>query len=115
MQACKRLGRQFLVLVMLLVVGLSAVAKRPCYPDAQQAYEHLMSERQQRASGKININTAGIERLINLKGIGHSTATAIVSYRQTHGEFKSVDDLSKVKGVGQATIDKNRHRLVVFE
>nr|WP_319784304.1 ComEA family DNA-binding protein [Oceanisphaera sp. IT1-181] len=59
----------------------------------------------------ININTASAEQLTLLSGIGTAKATAIVAYREQHGPFGSVDDLTKVSGIGAATIEKNRHLL----
>ncbi|KPN72773.1 helix-hairpin-helix domain-containing protein, partial [Neisseria sp. 74A18] len=48
----------------------------------------------------VNINTATEEELKALPGIGPSKAAAIVAYRQHNGQFKSVDDLKNVKGIG---------------
>ncbi len=62
----------------------------------------------------VNINTADAEELAAvIKGVGPKTARAIVAYRQQHGPFRTVEELVKVKGVGQVTIDKNRPRLTV--
>ena len=49
-------------------------------------------------STKINLNTATAKELMKVKGLNASKARAIVSYRKKHGEFKSTDDLSSVKG-----------------
>ena len=63
-------------------------------------------------AGTVDINSADAATLDkNLKGIGPRTAAAIVDYRSKHGPFKSVDELANVKGVGTATIEKNRARL----
>ena len=59
----------------------------------------------------ININTANAERLALLSGIGPAKAAAIVSYRDQHGPFQAIDDLTKVSGIGEATVEKNRHLL----
>ncbi|WP_407668780.1 ComEA family DNA-binding protein [Oceanisphaera profunda] len=59
----------------------------------------------------ININTASAEQLTLLSGIGTAKASAIVAYREQNGPFDSVDDLTKVSGIGAATIEKNRHLL----
>ena len=60
-------------------------------------------------AGPININTANIESLAkNIKGVGVKKAQAIVQYRKTHGPFKRVDDLVKVKGIGPKLLEKNR-------
>jgi len=55
----------------------------------------------------VKINEASQKELMKLKGIGIVTADAIIEYRRNHGDFKSVDDLVKVKGVGSKTIEKN--------
>jgi competence protein ComEA len=61
----------------------------------------------------ININTANVQQLTELSGIGESKAKAIVAYRQQHGDFKSVDDLTQVKGIGEGIIAKIKSRLTV--
>ncbi len=62
----------------------------------------------------IDLNTADAETLTReLKGIGSTKAKAIVDYREAHGPFSSVDDLLEVKGVGAATLEKNRTKLTV--
>ncbi|MFQ5488511.1 MAG: ComEA family DNA-binding protein, partial [Gammaproteobacteria bacterium] len=62
----------------------------------------------------VNINSADAEELAAaIKGVGQKSAHAIVAYRQQHGPFRSVEELAKVKGIGQATIDKNRASLSV--
>lgn len=51
--------------------------------------------------GKININTATFDMLDSLPGVGTVTAHAIVEYREAHGGFQSLDELRKVRGIGQ--------------
>ena len=58
------------------------------------------------ASDKIDLNTASAVQLQELKGIGEKTAAAIVAYREAHGAFKSVDDLTHVKGIGEKKLSK---------
>ena len=55
---------------------------------------------------KVNINTATVEQLVEVKGIGEVLAQKIVEYRQAHGGFKSLDELDNVKGVGGKTLEK---------
>ncbi len=55
---------------------------------------------------RININTADAWLLAALPGIGDTYAQAIVTYRVQNGPFKTFDNLLKVKGIGQATLDK---------
>lgn len=64
-------------------------------------------------SGFININTASAAELMALDGIGEVKAAAIVEYRREHGEFRSVDELLNVKGIGEKTLEKNRSRITV--
>ncbi|MDE6732936.1 MAG: helix-hairpin-helix domain-containing protein [Oscillospiraceae bacterium] len=61
----------------------------------------------------ININTASEHQLQRLHGIGETTARAVVKYRETHGEFKSADELLNVKGIGEKTLEKFRDRIIV--
>ncbi len=65
------------------------------------------------AGGKIDINTATVEQLQSVKGIGAKTAEAIVAYRNEHGMFHSVDDLGEVKGIGKKNLVKFKDGLTV--
>lgn len=56
----------------------------------------------------ININTADVQTLTKLKGIGPKKAEAIVAWREANGDFKTVDQLLDVKGIGEATLAANR-------
>ena len=58
------------------------------------------------AGQKININSASAAELENLPGIGPVTAAAIVAYREEKGPFASVDALTEVSGIGEATLEK---------
>ena len=65
-------------------------------------------------AGPVNINTADAETIsAELNGIGMSKAQAIVEYRQKHGPFKSAEDLSLVKGIGDRTVELNRANIRV--
>ncbi|HOJ37928.1 MAG TPA: helix-hairpin-helix domain-containing protein [Ignavibacteriales bacterium] len=57
-------------------------------------------------SGKININTAGVDELTKLPGIGEKTAQAIIEYRTKNGKFVNISDLMNVKGIGQKKFEK---------
>ena len=56
----------------------------------------------------VNINTANIEALDTLPGIGPSKAQAIIDYRDTYGPFVSLEQLTDVRGIGAATVEKLR-------
>ena len=65
-------------------------------------------------AGPVDINTADAETIsAQLKGIGMTKAKAIVEYRAKHGPFKSADDLSLVKGIGDRTVELNRADILV--
>ncbi len=64
----------------------------------------------------VNINTADATALAkNITGVGPRRADAIINYRKTHGPFKDVQELTKVKGIGQKLVNLNLNRLVVSD
>lgn len=63
--------------------------------------------------GKININTATVEELTQLKNIGPGYAQRIVQYREESGAFQKPEDIMKVKGIGQKTWELNKDRIIV--
>ena len=64
------------------------------------------------SAAPVDINKASAEELVaNLKGIGPVKAKAIVLHREKHGPFKSIEELSAVKGIGLKTLDANRANL----
>lgn len=65
------------------------------------------------AVAAVNINTASQQDLETLPGIGPAKAEAIIKYREEHGSFHQVDDLTKVNGIGQKTIDSIRDSIEV--
>ncbi|MET0928628.1 MAG: helix-hairpin-helix domain-containing protein, partial [Aeromicrobium sp.] len=62
---------------------------------------------------KVNLNTATLEQLDTLPGVGPVTAQAILGWRDTNGRFAAVDDLLDVKGIGEATLAELRDLVVV--
>lgn len=60
----------------------------------------------------VNINTASIEELSTLPGIGQGTAEKIVNYRKDH-KFKTISDLKEVKGIGEKKFEKIKSELSV--
>ena len=61
----------------------------------------------------ININTADVQTLTDLKGIGPKKAAAIIAWRKANGSFKTIEQLAEVKGIGAATIEANRKNIRV--
>jgi competence protein ComEA len=65
-------------------------------------------------AGPVDVNTADAETIsAELTGIGLVKAQAIVDYRKKHGPFRSADDLSLVKGIGERTVEMNRSDIKV--
>lgn len=68
------------------------------------------------AAQPVDINTASAEALAGaMSGVGPAKARAIVTHRETHGPFGSVDDLLHVRGIGEQTIERSRENLTVGE
>jgi competence protein ComEA len=87
-------------LVTLAVLAAGAVAVRAYAPrfttaptDRSMAY-------------KIDLNAAGVNELMQVPNVGSATAAAIVRHREEFGPFKSVDELTRVKGIGPKTLEK---------
>ena len=79
----------------------------------QTAVQAPLQTVQQTVSDKLNINTASASEIQKaLIGIGAKKAEAIVQYREKHGNFTVAEKLLEVQGIGKATLEKNRDRIV---
>jgi len=88
--------------ITLLLMPLAYAAQPPVNPDAPKQ--------------QVDVNTADAATLaLALDGIGAEKAKEIVAHREKNGDFKSLDDLMEVKGIGKATIDRNRDRIIIKE
>ncbi|ELR63732.1 DNA uptake protein [Photobacterium marinum] len=92
---------KFVVRVLFMVAMLGAVPVSFAETDQYEGIEIT-----------VNINTANVEELDKLLvGVGPEKAARIVDYRDINGKFAAADDLVNVKGIGPATVDKNRERI----
>lgn len=66
-------------------------------------------------TAKVNINTAGVEQLVTLPGVGPKLAARIIEYRQKSGSFHTTQDLLNVKGIGEKNFAKMGSWLTVGE
>jgi len=63
---------------------------------------------------QLDINAADATAIAAvLEGVGMVKAREIVAYREMFGKFRSIDELVEVRGIGAATVEKNRHRIVI--
>ena len=93
-----------IVVSLLLALSLPALAV-----EVEAVKEAANTETENR----INLNTADVTQLQELKGVGPKTAEAIVQWRDSQGPFASVDQLLAIKGIGEKTLAKMRDNLVV--
>ena len=96
-----------------LCVLLGIFIGRNCLPNYYM--NHYISQQDfQEASasetdlGKININTANWDQLMQLPGIGETIAQRIIDYREQSGLFTTIEDLENINGIGPGTLDKIR-------
>lgn len=89
------------LLLSVLLVGL---------PSLGVSADKPLTENQLAAAkvATVNLNTATVQELKGLPGVGKVTAERIFSYREEHGKFGSVDELLKVKGIGKKSLAKFR-------
>ena len=64
-------------------------------------------------NGLVNINTASLEELMTLPGIGQTRAEAIVAYRQERGSFQTIEDIMKVDGIKEGSFEKLKEKITV--
>ena len=64
------------------------------------------------SSGLVDINTAASAELETLPGIGPALARKIVEFREQNGPFRTVDDLLKIRGIGEKSLERFRDRIV---
>lgn len=67
----------------------------------------------QAASQKININTASLTELQKLPRIGNSVAQRIIDFRKKNGPFKKIEEIMKVKGIGEKTFEQIKDLITV--
>ena len=96
----KRLEDQMVIVVSK--VGEEGAAAIPAGATSKEAAKE----------GKVNINTATVEELKTLKGVGEKKAEAIIEYRKKNGSFKTKEDLMKVRGIGKKLFESFEERIV---
>ena len=94
----KRLTSLLLVLSLIIVIS-------PAYVCAEEKGEDSIKN--------ININTASLNELTQLKRVGPKYAQRIIDFREKHGSFQKPEDIVKVKGIGPKTFEANKDIIIV--
>lgn len=99
----------FLNLALLLSDG-----EQLAVPTIEEAKLQKETQKQSASSdGRVDLNRAGKEELMTLPGIGEVRAEAILSYRESHGAFSSIEDLMEVSGIKGSTFEKIKEKVKV--
>ena len=97
--------------IFVFVVTLICAAMAPAAFASEGA---APSVAEQQALAAVNINTADADELAQtLNGVGARKALAIIEYREQFGPFKTAEELTDVKGIGDAIVKRNADRIVV--
>ncbi len=75
---------------------------------------HVQAEAKD-SPAKININTASLAELQKLPRVGPEIAQRIVDFRKEHGKFKKIEEIMKIKGIGEKTFERIKDQITVGE
>lgn len=90
-----------------------ATPKEEIKREEQKTPDSSKNSTTEKLTSKISINTAPAEELMKLTGIGKTKAEAIISYRNTNGNFTTLEDLMKVKGIGEKIFAKIKDNITL--
>lgn len=103
----------FLCLLLGVFVGRTANKSYIKLENMPSVQAQPTASKEPSTIGKININTATIEQLQLLPGIGESLAQRIIDYRNHNGDFSTIDELMHVSGIGEKKFDSIKNYVIV--
>ena len=103
--------KSLVAFISAVVVSLSAVSFTQAETPSPAGKPQV--EQQVPKADKVNLNSADVDTLMTLKGVGAKKAEAIVAWRKEHGQFKSIEQLMDVKGLGESIFETNTSRLSI--
>ena len=92
--------------VLILVAGFMAFSQTAALCATKVEVKANLA-----AAALVNVNKASAEELQVIRGIGPSLAERIIQYRDEHGRFEKVEDLVKVRGIGEAKFEKIKEQV----
>ena len=85
----------------------------PCVCEEVKNDACYREDNEQNNNGKININTATLEELMTLNGIGESKAKSIIEYRNVNGKFSKIEDIINVNGISETLFNKIKENITI--
>ncbi len=95
------------------VDGLMLSTQHPAPAETQNRSLPAVTSAARKTAGRIDLNTATLEELMTLPGIGEVRARSILAYRETNGPFRQAADLMNVSGIGEGIFAKLRDYVYV--
>ena len=101
--------RKSVAYFILAIAFLTSLTNLPL----ERLYAAPKPEAHAKATAVVNVNKAAAEELQAIRGIGPALAERIIQYRDEHGPFKKVDDLTAVHGIGEAKLEKMKSQISI--